>query len=371
MTAPEIRWPAIDVRRYISGMKTLPPIAEMQRAYLRRDSAYNGLFFIGVRTTAVFCRPTCPAKSPLPRNVEYFATAADALFAGYRPCKRCRPMAVANQPDWATKLIDEVERDPAARISENDLRIRGVDPATVRRHFLREYGMTFQAYTRSRRLSRAFNCIREGQPLDEAIFDSGYDSHSGFRDAFAQAFGFTPGDVGNRSCVTIAWMQTPLGPMIAGATSEGICLLEFIDRRMLAKQLETVRTRFGSAAVVGTNEHLTRLDQELACYFEGSLRTFSVPLVYPGTAFQQRVWERLLEVPYGETRSYYDLAKSLGTPSAVRAVGRTNGMNRIAILIPCHRIVEKNGDLGGYGGGLRRKQYLLNLEQSALASHSV
>src|SRR5215207_3929491 len=172
-------------------MNTLPPIAEMERAYLNRDPDYNGLFFVGVRTTAIFCRPTCPARSPLPRNVEYFPTAAAALFAGYRPCKRCRPMAIDNQPEWATALLEDVESDPATRLSEGDLKRRGVDPATVRRHFLRHYGMTFQAYTRARRLSRAFRCIRDGMPLDEAILTSGYESHSGFRDAFVQTLGCT------------------------------------------------------------------------------------------------------------------------------------------------------------------------------------
>ena len=161
-------------------------------------------------------------------------------------------------------------------------------------------------------------------------------------------------------------MNSPLGPMIAGATDDGICLLEFTDRRMLEAQFDTVRRRFGGSTVIGWNEHLERLQDELTGYFAGSVRAFRVPLVYPGTPFQLRVWEKLLAVPYGETRSYQDLASAVGDPAAVRAVGRANGMNRIAILIPCHRIVNKNGDLGGYGGGLRRKQYLLNLEQAAV-----
>ncbi len=348
-------------------MNTLPPIAEMERAYLNRDSAYDGLFFVGVKTTAIFCRPTCPARSPLPKNVEYFPSAAAALFAGYRACKRCRPMAVENQPEWATALLADVERDPTARIMEGDLRRRGVDPATVRRHFQRHYGMTFQAYTRARRLSGAFRSIRNGTPIDEAILASGYESHSGFRDAFAQTLGCTPGASYEGHCTLLAWMPTPLGPMIAGATDEGICLLEFSDRRMLEAQFDTVGRWFEGPRVMGTNQHLQRLRSELAGYFAGAVRTFSVPLVYPGTPFQQRVWEKLLAVPYGQTRSYQELATAVGDPAAVRAVGRANGMNRIAILIPCHRIVNKNGDLGGYGGGLRRKQHLLNLEQAVAA----
>jgi len=352
-------------RLYTSGMNTLPPVSEMERAYLGRDAAYNGLFFVGVRTTAIFCRPTCPARSPLPRNVEYFPTASAALFAGYRPCKRCRPMAIDDQPGWVAGLIDDVERDPASRISEDDLRRRGIDPATVRRHFLRHYGMTFQAYTRSRRLSRAFRSIREGTSLDDVILSSGYESHSGFREAFEQVLGFTPGQSRHHQSVFLSWMPSPLGPMIAGATDEGVCLLEWTDRQKLDGQLETVRKRFGGPAVMGSNGPLDRLRDELAGYFAGTLRAFTVPLVYPGTPFQERVWSQLLEVPYGQTRSYQELATAIGSPSAVRAVGRTNGLNRIGIVIPCHRVVNKNGDLGGYGGGLRRKQFLLNLEQSS------
>jgi AraC family transcriptional regulator, regulatory protein of adaptative response / methylated-DNA-[protein]-cysteine methyltransferase len=348
---------------------TLPPTAELEKAYLNRDAAYDGIFFVGVRTTGVFCRPTCPARSPLPKNVEYFPSVAAALFAGYRPCKRCRPMATVNQPDWVASLMADVEGDPSARITDSDLRTRGVDPATVRRHFLRHYGMTFQAYTRARRLASAFTSIRNGDSLDGAAFNSGYESESGFRDAFGQTFGCTPGGSRDSRCLFLAWLPGPLGPLLAGATDEGVCLLEFTDRRMLEAQFETLRKLFRLPAVPGTNTHLERLQAELAGYFAGTIRKFSVPLIYPGTPFQQRVWEQLLRIPYGETRSYQELASAVGDAAAVRAVGRANGMNRIAILIPCHRVVNKNGDLGGYGGGLRRKQYLLSLEQVGMEKH--
>src|SRR5690242_18906606 len=156
MFAPENRWPAARHAVYSWGMNTLPPIVEMERAYLSRDATYNGLFFVGVRTTGIFCRPSCPARRPYPQKVEYVPSAAAAVFAGYRPCKRCRPMSSDDQPDWATSLLAEVENNPSVRITEADLRARGTYPATVRRHFLRHYGMTFQAYTRARRLSSAF-----------------------------------------------------------------------------------------------------------------------------------------------------------------------------------------------------------------------
>jgi AraC family transcriptional regulator of adaptative response/methylated-DNA-[protein]-cysteine methyltransferase len=344
-------------------MSTLPPIDEMQRAYLDRDAAYNGLFFLAVRTTGIFCRPTCPARKPLPKNVEYFATPRAAMVAGYRPCKRCKPLEIDEQPAWAAELIAEVERDAGARITEGDLRARGVDPATVRRYFQKEYGMTFQAFARARRLSEAFTQIREGGSLDDAVLESGYDSHSGFREAFAKLFGAAPGGARNGDCVRLAWMRSPLGPLVAGATAEGICLLEFSDRRMLEAQFTAVRRLIKAPVVPGTNAHLELLEQELDDYFAGTLTRFTVPLIYPGTEFHRQVWEQLLDIPYGQTRSYQELAVAIGNPQAVRAVGRANGLNRIAIVIPCHRVINKDGGLGGYGGGLRRKEFLLNLER--------
>jgi AraC family transcriptional regulator of adaptative response/methylated-DNA-[protein]-cysteine methyltransferase len=346
-------------------MNTMPPIAEMRRAYLRRDASYNGLFFLGVRTTGIFCRPTCPARKPLPKNVEYFANVQAALAAGYRACKRCRPLEADDQPAWAAELVAEVEQNPAPRITDADLKTRGIDPATVRRYFLRQYGMTFQAFTRARRLSAALTAIRNNETVDAAAFDSGYESDSGFRDAFLRTFGDTPGSYRNGDCVLLSWIRSPLGPLVAGATKDGVCLLEFTDRRMLEAQFATVRKLFAAPVVPGTNEHLEKLESELAGYFAGTLRTFSVPLVYPGTDFQRRVWTQLLTIPYGGTRSYEDLAIAVGDKKAVRAVGRANGLNRIGIVIPCHRVVNKNGDLGGYGGGLRRKQFLLDLERSS------
>ena len=345
-------------------MKTLPHIAEMERAYLGRDATYNGLFVFGVRTTGVFCRPTCPARKPLPSNVEYFGEAKEALAAGYRPCKRCRPMHSEEHPEWVRQLLADVEADPATRIREGDLAARGIDPATARRYFLRHFGMTFQAYARSRRLTESLKRIREGKRLDSAIFDSGYESHSGFREAFARTFGNSPGKVSDREYVLLAWLQSPLGPLVAGATSEGVCLLEFTDRRMLETQFATVRKLFKCPAVPGTNRHLELLKDELGRYFAGTLQSFSVPVVYPGTQFQRRVWDELQRIPYGATRPYEELAVAVGAPGAQRAVGRTNGLNRIAIVIPCHRVVNKNGELGGYGGGLHRKKYLLEMERS-------
>jgi AraC family transcriptional regulator of adaptative response/methylated-DNA-[protein]-cysteine methyltransferase len=344
-------------------MDTLPTIDEMRRAYLDSDPAYNGVFFLGVKTTGIFCRPTCRARKPLPKNVEFHRTAKAAMAAGFRPCKRCRPLEWDDGPGWASRLLRELESDPARRISEQGLRDRGIDPATARRYFLKRYGMTFQAFARARRLSRALHTIREGGAIDAASEQSGYESLSGFRDAFSRFFGEAPGKARGKESVFLSWVTTPLGPMVAGATREGLCLLEFTDRRMLETQLATVSKRFGSNALPGSNEHLERIAAEMEDYFGGRLKEFSVPVVHPGSPFQMKVWEELRKIPYGEVRSYEDIARAIGDPKAVRAVGHANGLNRIAIVIPCHRVVRKGGALGGYGGGLARKQYLLDLER--------
>jgi AraC family transcriptional regulator of adaptative response/methylated-DNA-[protein]-cysteine methyltransferase len=349
---------------------TLPPRAEMEAAYLRRDASYDGVFFLGVRTTGIFCRPSCPARKPLPRNVEFYRTVRDAMFAGFRPCKRCRPLEVPGaHPEWAARLIARLEKVPEQRIRDRDLLAAGVDPDRARRYFQQRYGMTFHAFARGYRLRRAFEQLRRGADLDEVAMGHGFESHSGFRDAFGRLLGSAPGRSRSADCVTITWMESPVGPLVAGATDEGVCLLEFSDRRMLEGQLASVRQRLGPV-LPGTHPLLEQLKAELAEYFAGTRREFTVPLVYPGTPFQVKVWNALRRIPYGETISYEKLAWAVGTPRGQRAVGHANGLNRIPIVIPCHRVVNKDGQLGGYGGGLWRKQLLIDLErgeQTALA----
>jgi AraC family transcriptional regulator of adaptative response/methylated-DNA-[protein]-cysteine methyltransferase len=346
----------------------LPSADEMWRAFDAKDATYDGVFFVAVRTTGIFCKPSCSAR-PLAKNVEFFATAGDALFAGYRPCKRCRPLdAGGGHPEWAAKLLGDIAADPAARVTDGDLRRRGLVPATVRRYFLRRFGVTFQGFCRARRLGGALDRLRTGEPLDGVAGANGYESFSGFRSAFGQFFGRPPGRSRSADFVRLAWVESPLGPLVAGATADGVCLLEFTNRRMLETQLRTLRRLLGLALAPGDNEHLGTLRRELAAYFAGKLRSFTVPLVTPGTPFQQRVWDELRRIPYSATWSYDRLAATVGHPGAARAVGRANGQNRIAILIPCHRVVMKDGRLCGYGGGLWRKQRLLDLEAAAAAS---
>jgi len=344
---------------------TLPPRPEMHRATERRGASYDGVFFLAVKTTGIFCRPSCPARKPRPENVEFFATPKQALFAGYRACKRCRPLqADGTPPAWVASLLSEVELDPAKRIDDGELRRRGLEPARVRRFFQKEYGMTFHAYRRARRLGGALELIRQGERPEDAGWDAGYESASGFRDAFAKTFGTSPGKAkADADVVRIGWVESPVGPLLLGATENGLALLEFTDRRALEAQLDTLRKRLGRVLVPGTNDSVEQARTELAEYFEGQRRAFEVPIEMPGSDFERAVWAQLRAIPYGETRSYEDLATAVGRPGGSRAVGQANGRNRIAIVVPCHRVVNKGGKLGGYGGGLWRKRWLLDLEQ--------
>ncbi len=344
-------------------LQTLPPRSEMATALALRDASYDGVFFAGVRTTGVFCRPTCPARKPRPENVQFFATARDALLAGFRPCRRCRPMEpLGERPPWLAPLLAEVERDPSRRWRDRDLRARGLPPGRVRRWFATHHGVTFQAYSRARRLSTALGRIRDGEDVTGAAFASGYESLSGFHEAFRNVLGRNPTAAKGAPLLAIARLPTPLGPMVAAADERALFLLEFADRRMLETQLRTLRRRLGCAFAPGTNAVLDRTAKELAEYFAGARRGFEVAVDTPGTPFQRAVWRALARIPSGETVTYGSLARDLARPAAVRAVARAVGDNRIAILVPCHRVVGADGNLTGYGGGLWRKRRLLDIE---------
>ena len=343
----------------------LPTREEMERAFAKKDASYDGVFYVAVKTTGIFCRPSCPSRPKLD-NVEFFLSVKECFFAGYRPCRRCQPLeANGKPPDWAQELMSRVEAAPDARLKAADLRALGITPERARRWFQQHYGMSFAAWCRGNRLAGAFTRIRQGASLDDAIFDSGFQSHSGFREAFSRVFGEAPGrsrETGNR--VVITMLETPLGPLLAGATDQGVNFLEYTDRRMLEHNLKAMRRRFGCAVVPGQHPLLERLREELREYFQGGRQEFTLPLAARGTAFQDKVWQELRRIPYGQTISYDALARRVGQPTAQRAVARANGMNYVAILIPCHRVIGKDGSLTGYGGGLWRKRLLLELERT-------
>jgi AraC family transcriptional regulator of adaptative response/methylated-DNA-[protein]-cysteine methyltransferase len=346
---------------------TLPKHADMVEAFLGRDRKYDGVFYTAVKTTGIFCRPTCPARKPRPDRVEFFASPRQALIAGYRPCKRCKPLqSDGHPPDWLDPLLQDIEKDPSRRWTDQALRSRGLQPERVRRWFQKHHGMTFHAYSRARRLGSALGQISHGEPIVGVAYDAGYESLSGFNDAVGKLVGETAGTASKSVRITMTRIPTPLGPMVAGATGEALVLLEFADRRMLPTQIDRVCRRLDGVVIPGSNTIIKQLVGELKLYFKGELTRFETPLLEKGTEFQEMVWSRLREIPYGQSVAYQDVAISIGRPTAVRAVARANGDNRIAIIIPCHRVVGKNGQLTGYGGGLWRKKRLLELEKVAV-----
>ncbi len=334
----------------------------MYNALLRKDRRFEGQFYAAIKTTGIFCRPTCTARKPKKENVEYFETTKDALANGYRPCKICEPLKrMGDTPAEIKTLLDEIESSDK-KITDYDLVKRKIEPSWVRRWFMKNHGMSFQAYQRLMRINKAFHEIKEGDKVIEAAFQNGYDSLSGFNHSFKKATSMNPKDSKERTGLTFTRFTTPLGPMMIVASDNGVCLLEFSDRWKLETELKEIQKRFRSAILPGSNKHIDRMKKQLDEYFNGTRKDFDVPLITPGTDFQNGVWEILQKIPYGETRSYKEQAIALGNPKAVRAVANANGDNRVSIVIPCHRVIGHNGKLVGYGGGLWRKQWLLKHE---------
>jgi AraC family transcriptional regulator of adaptative response/methylated-DNA-[protein]-cysteine methyltransferase len=266
-------------------------------------------------------------------------------------------------PDYIKEIVNEIEKNPSVKIKDFNLKYRGFEPNKIRRWFKKNHGMTFQSYQRMMRLNKAFNQIQTGDKVTNAAFDSGFDSLSGFNDSFKSIVGNSPSKSKSKQNINITRIETPIGPMYACANIEGICMLEFTDRRMLETEFKEITKYLNAIILPGENLHFKLLKKELNEYFDGKLKNFSVPLNAPGTEFQKKVWESLKKIPYGKTVSYKAQAKAINQPEAVRAVANANGHNRISIIIPCHRVIGEDGSLTGYGGGLWRKKWLLDHEQ--------
>ena len=337
------------------------------QASFNKNPDFEGVFWMGVKTTGIFCRPTCTARKPKSENVEFFQNTKDAILKGYRPCKVCKPLENPNEtPEYIQKILEELRENPALKFKDFDLVQRGVEPATVRRWFQKNHGMTFQAFQRMFRLNTAFKKIQQGDNIMETAYDSGFESLSGFNESFKTIFGVSPKNSKTQKIIDLKRIETPIGTMYAAATAEGICMLEFTDRKMLETEFKDLAKSLNAIIIQGENPHFIPLEKELAEYFLGKRTEFTVPLSPVGTDFQKSVWKVLMKIPYGETWNYKKQSEVLGDAKKVRAVANANGMNKISILIPCHRVIGSNGTLTGYGGGIWRKQKLLELEKAIL-----
>lgn len=346
----------------------LPTSREALYAVFRnRNVTYDGHLYIGVKTTGIFCRPGCPARTPKPENCTYHESASKALDAGYRACKRCHP--AGGEYNLIKNLISLVEAEPDLKITADALARRGIDATTARRQFLNRFGMSFSDYARARRLALAAKTLSSGSSVLEAQLDAGFESPSGFRSAYAKVFGEPPAK-GKTQPLYIDWLDTPLGRMIAITDEAALYLLEFTDRKNMRRQFDRLRKVQSRPVLPGRTPMTNMIAGELKTYFAGDLTSFKTPLATSGTDFQCATWAALRNIPHGQTRSYAELAAMIGKPSAVRAVASANANNGLALIIPCHRVIGSDGGLGGYAGGLHRKQELLDLEAAAQKTKS-
>ncbi|MEO0463728.1 MAG: bifunctional DNA-binding transcriptional regulator/O6-methylguanine-DNA methyltransferase Ada [Pseudomonadota bacterium] len=327
---------------------------------LAKDRRFDGAFVTGVHSTGIYCRPSCPARAPLRSNVRFYANGTDARAAGLRPCKRCSPDAVSAEEACVLAAIAAIRSGEAVTLEAlSDL--TGYTPAHFQRLFTRTVGLSPAAFARALREERVRDGLASGAPVSDALYAAGYSAPSRFYAEMKGKLGMSPSDwskggAGRR----IHWSVRPtsLGDMLVAATAKGVCCLAFGESET------ELRARFPKADLVEADEDFAALfDRVVAAVEEPGLGGGSaIPLDVKGTAFQQRVWAALREIPSGETRSYGELAAALGNPKASRAVGSANGANNVAVLIPCHRVVQADGSLGGYAYGSEIKRELLRRE---------
>ena len=333
-------------------------------AFMRRDRAWDGRVIGAVHTTGIYCKPSCPARRPTRENVTFYLSSAEARDAGFRPCLRCRPDEVGRDREAvasAVKLIERAEEVPVlAELAE----AVGYAPHHFQRIFKRDLGVSPAEYARGVRSQRAETALKANERVTDAVYDAGYQSPSGFYDDAKERLGMTPSawrDGGRGETIRWTTFDGPLGQMLIAATSKGICRLTFDDSETSLKRL------FPKATIIEDNGGLRGLVEGAMAAIDKPLAAPDLPIDVAGTAFQEAVWRELRKIPSGETRSYAEIAAAIGRPKAVRAVGTANGDNHVCVLIPCHRVIRSDGSLGGYGGGIDRKQKLLASEGHAAA----
>jgi len=330
-----------------------------------KNTKCDGTFFTAVKTTGIFCHPSCRARIPKAENVTFYDKIQEALQNGYRPCKICKPMEqIGETPAYIKNIIAELQQNPQKKINDEQLKLLNIEPHTIRRWFKKNYNMTFHSFQRMLRINYAFGNIKKGKSITHSAYESGYESLSGFNESYRSIFGESASKSKNKNIINVLRFSSPIGSVIACATKKGICFLGFIGQKRIEEQFTEIQKQFNAIILPGKNPHLTQVKKEINEYFDGSRKSFTVPLDIVGTDFRKQVWDELLNISYARTVSYKDQAIAINNVKAIRAVASANGANKISIIIPCHRVIGSNGSLTGYAGGLHKKNWLLNFEKT-------
>jgi len=349
---------------------------ERWTAVTEREADADGRFFYAVRTTGVFCRPSCASRPPRRENVEFFATADEARNAGYRDCKRCQPGGLPRELEIVNRACAVLDADPQQRLTLAQLsEAVYVSPFHLQRLFKRVTGVSPREYQAARRGAALRDALKRGAGVTRATVDAGFGSPSRMYDHAPAELGMAPSTYRRKGAglaVRYASAPTALGFVLVAATDKGICKIAFGDD--VTVLVDELRGEFANAELIDDQTRLAPFIRQIEAYLDGTRQHFDLPLDVSATAFKLRVWDALRRIPYGETRSYSDIAEAVGSPRAVRAVASACATNPVALAIPCHRVVQKGGALAGYRWGLPRKAALLDAEAhhagTALAGQS-
>ena len=343
------------------------------RAVLARERAVDGRFVYAVRTTGIYCKPSCPSRQPRRDNVRFFADGGSARAAGFRACKRCKPDLAAHT-DPAAAMVKRAcafidARTDGPPTLDALARHLGLSPFHVQRTFTRVMGLSPRAYADERRLGRLKHRLKRGAGVTDALYDSGYGSSSRLYEHAGAKLGMTPATYrkGARDVrIEYAIVPSALGPMIVASTARGLAYVAFDDDEAALEA--ALRAEYPHAALARDDHGLGRYVTPIVAHVGGKPRALDLPLDVQATAFQRRVWQALRSIPIGETRTYQDLARRVGAPKAARAVGSACARNPVSIVVPCHRAIRGDGSLGGYAWGLARKERLLAMERTHAAA---
>jgi AraC family transcriptional regulator, regulatory protein of adaptative response / methylated-DNA-[protein]-cysteine methyltransferase len=340
---------------------------ELWRAVLERDRSADGKFVYAVKTTGVYCRPSCPSRRPKRESAEFFEKPADARRAGYRSCLRCLPDQPDAQSKWIAECCHLLERDLDRSVSLAELAAHaGISVFHLQRTFKQHLGVTPREYQDALRMRRVKQGLSGGSSITDAIYDAGFNSVSRFYEKAGEHFGMSPFTYkrgGSGQAIRFTMFPCAIGTAIIATTDQGVCSVAFGDDESALES--NLRAQFAQALIVRDGAGLQNHVEALKSYLEGHRMSFDLPMDIRATAFQERVWRLLAAIPYGETRTYSQIAEQLGQPTAARAVATACASNAIAVLIPCHRVVGKNGSLSGYRWGIDRKRKLLETEHQA------